>query len=145
MAQMDRRNFVKTIGFGGAVAAAVGIGRPAPAQEAQKAQTARDPANMTPLEAHHVPKIETANAAPKAGEPLQVSVVIDHPMAAEHHIAYIEVFMDDRKIAAFTLTPDVMKPALTVTLTPKKSFELTVQDMCNLHGLWENRRKIEVA
>jgi len=38
-----------------------------------------------------------------------------------------------------------MKPALTITLTPKKSFDLVVQDLCNIHGPWENRKKIEVA
>jgi len=147
MAEMDRRDFVKALVVGGAMLEAVQIAKPVLGEEAgaQKPQTAKDPNNMTPLEAHHVPKIEPANAAPKAGEPLPIAITIEHPMLPEHHIIHIEVFMDDQKIGTYTLTPEVMKPALTITLTPKKPFDLVVQDLCNLHGLWENRKKIEVA
>ena len=145
MSEMDRRDFVKTLVVGGAMLGTLQAAGAVGAQEKQEAQTAKDPNNMTPLEAHHVPKIEPANAAPKAGEPLPVAITIEHPMLPEHHIIHIEVFMDDQKIGTYTLTPEVMKPALTVTLTPKKSFDLVVQDLCNKHGLWENRKKIEVA
>ena len=145
MSEMDRRDFVKTLVVGGAMLGTLQAAGAVGAQEKPQAQTAKDPNNMTATEAHHVPKIEPANAAPKAGEPLPIAITIEHPMLPEHHIIHIEVFMDDQKIGTYTLTPEVMKPSLTVTLTPKKSFELVVQDLCNIHGLWENRKKIEVA
>jgi len=147
MAEMDRRDFVKALVVGGAMLGTAQVAKPVLAEEEKgipKVQTAKDPNNMTPLEAHHVPKIEPANAAPKTGEPLPIAITIEHPMLPEHHIIHIEVFMDDLKIGTYTLTPEVMKPALTITLTPKKSFDLVVQDLCNIHGLWENRKKIEV-
>ena len=145
MAEMDRRDFVKALVVGGAMLGTVQAAGSVLAQEQQQPKTAKDPDNMTPLEARHVPKIEPAAESLKAGEELYVMITIDHPVLPEHHIVQIEVFMDDKKIGTYTLTPEVMRAALTVVLTPKKSFELVVRDLCNIHGLWENRMKIEVA
>jgi superoxide reductase len=147
MSEMNRRNFVKAVVVSGALLETAQITRPAFAQEAgeQQPKTAEDPNNMTPLESHHVPKIEPAKANPKAGEELPVAITIEHPMTPEHHIIHVVVFVDGKKITTCTLAPEVMKPALTVVLTPKQSFEIAVQDLCNIHGLWENRRRIEVV
>ena len=147
MAEMHRRDFVKALVAGGAILQAVQVAKPVFGQEggAQKPKTAQDPDHMTPLEAHHVPVIELSTEGHKKGEPLPVVIQINHPMLPEHHIIHIEVFMDDKKIATYTMTPEAMRPMLTIVLTPQQSFELVVQDLCNLHGLWENRKKIEVA
>jgi superoxide reductase len=142
---MDRRDFVKALVAGGALLEAGSLALGQEAKPAQQPQTAKDPNNMTPLEAHHVPKIEPGKPGVKAGEDLPVAIKIEHPMKPEHHIVHIEVFMDDKKVGTYTLTPEVTKPEITVVLTPQKSFELVVQDLCNIHGLWENRKKIEVA
>jgi len=74
----------------------------------------------------HVPDISRSDGC------LQVKVgAVPHPMAAEHHIAWIAV-ADANRTTRVTLPPDA---------APEAEFcvgdaTVTVYAYCNLHGLW---------
>jgi len=135
---MDRVSRRALLGAAGASVALAAVGRRVHAADIEGI-TAKDPANMTKMEQKHVPKITVGEA--KAGEPVTVTIdigAIDHPMAEEHFIEWIDVYLDGKKLSRITLTPVAMKAAATVTLTPEKSGMLTVSNKCNLHGIYKS-------
>ncbi len=99
----------------------------------------------------HTPKINAPDKV-KAGEPFTVEISVGpHPNTVQHSIRYIEVFFkeDGRvfnpiTIAKIELTPEYAEPNVTLTLKLRKSGILYAVEYCNLHGLWEARKKIEV-
>lgn len=141
METVSRRVF---LGLGGASLVLATAGDRAGAAEIE-GQTAKDPNNMTPPEKKHVPQVRLGEAA---GGAIEVDILIgqvEHPMEAEHHITWVDVYLDGEKLSRTTLVPVLMKPALKLTLTPKKSGLLTVAEECNLHGVWKNSTEIKVG
>jgi superoxide reductase len=142
MDKVSRRIF---LGAAGASFALTAVGRRAAAEEIE-GQTAKDPNNMSVSEKKHVPKITLGEV--KLGEPITVMIVvgeIEHPMEVEHHITWVDVYLDGKKLSRTTLTPEAMKPCLTVMLTPSRPGELTVVEECNLHGIWKNSVEIKAG
>ncbi|MBS7288348.1 MAG: class II SORL domain-containing protein [Candidatus Freyarchaeota archaeon] len=100
----------------------------------------------------HTPKIDAPESV-KADQPFEVKVSVGpHPNTVEHSIRRIEVYLheDGRPfnpilLASATLTPVYTQPTLKLTLTLKKSGTLHAIEYCNLHGLWEARKKITVT
>jgi superoxide reductase len=76
----------------------------------------------------HRPVVEASGA----GITVKVGSV-EHPMTAEHHIAFIEVLTAD-KVCRAELSPDG-KPQASFPIALKDV--LTVRSYCNLHGLWK--------
>ncbi|NOZ20885.1 MAG: hypothetical protein GXP25_07320 [Planctomycetes bacterium] len=66
-------------------------------------------------------------------------------MTEEHHIMWIDVYFDGKKLSRTTLSPKAMAPCVTVKLTPKKPGTLTVVEECNLHGIWKNRAEVKTG
>ncbi len=113
----------------------------------------------------HVPVIEV-NDKVKKGEffPVIVSVgkEIPHPNTTEHHIRWIEVYFqaDAEKfpyqIAGFDFTahgesaqgPNTSTifthPEITFSFKTDKPGTIFASSYCNIHGLWQNARKIEI-
>lgn len=105
----------------------------------------------------HVPAI-TAPETAKAGEAIEVEVAvgkeIPHPNTLEHHIAWAALYF----VAEGSPLPvelaraefaahggDVFTaPVLKATVSLAKSGTLHAVSYCNIHGLWESERKIEV-
>lgn len=88
---------------------------------------------------------------------LQVSIgdEISHPNTLEHHIAWIKVFFKPEgkkfpvEIADFAFRAhgeyDVVTDYVGKTeVTLKESGTLLALSYCNIHGLWENARTIQV-
>ncbi|MDR1735849.1 MAG: desulfoferrodoxin [Oscillospiraceae bacterium] len=74
----------------------------------------------------HVP------VAARAGDKLTVTVgSVPHPMAEEHHIAWIVVVQDGRVQRTVHLPAEAPTADFTVGEGP-----VTVYAFCNLHGLW---------
>ncbi len=114
----------------------------------------------------HVPVIEAAERA-KKGEAVQVSVSvgkeIPHPNKTEHHIRWIEVYFqpDGAKfplqIARFDFTahgesaegPDTStvyaNPSAVCSFKTEKAGTLIASSYCNIHGLWESSKRLEVG
>ena len=113
----------------------------------------------------HVPVIE-CNDNVKADEMFQVTVTIGkevaHPNTTEHHIRWIQLYFKpdgDKFIyqvgnAEFTAHGEAASGAnegpvythhgATFTMKTKKSGKLIATSLCNIHGLWENTRTINV-
>lgn len=112
----------------------------------------------------HVPVIEAPDKV-KAGEQFFAKVCVGkeiaHPNKPEHHIAWIQLFFKpynakfavevakfDYTAHADTMTdipgPVIAEPASCVSMKLTTSGILIAQSYCNIHGLWETSRKIEV-
>ena len=144
-----RREFLRVGMVSGLAAAAASLpGMKALAAQkpsGQDYQHAADPAHLTPLEMAHWPKLSIAGKA-TAGQPFNLMLQIGntlHPMTTAHHIEWVEVWADGKKVARTDFAePTQLKPALTVTLVASASMTVTVRTNCNLHGLWENSIKV---
>jgi len=113
----------------------------------------KDPAAMTDLEKKHVPVIEAPDSV-KAGLPFDVTVhvgkLLKHPNEPEHHIEWIElykgyVFLARADLAAATTEPKV---TFTVALEPELAADdglLRAFEKCNMHGVWEAAKPVNVA
>lgn len=102
-------------------------------------QEAKDLANMSDLEKKHVPMIEISGT-PKAGERFEVTVWVGeqlaHPSEADHHIEFIDLYLDDMFIARCDLTPVFTYPKACFNVMLSSSGTLRAYERCNLHGDW---------
>lgn len=97
-------------------------------------QKMKDFMNPTELEKKHTPVIERLGN----GE-VQVRVgLVPHPMEAEHHITWIELYRNKELIEHKNL--EVGKPAEAIFEIPdlKPEDVLLAREECNIHGLWES-------
>ncbi len=109
-----------------------------------------DPANMSELEKKHTPVIDCPDTV-KAGEPFKVSInvgEIPHVMDDGHFIQWIEVYFKENFFARVELTPKFTRPEITLTLerhSKHATSTLRVIERCNLHGLWETTKEINIT
>jgi superoxide reductase len=100
----------------------------------------------------HTPKIEAPDSV-SADKSFEVRIIVGpHPNTIEHSIRQIDVFIaeDGRAfnpilLTTVRLTPVYSEPDIKVNLKLNKSSTLYAIEYCNLHGLWESGKKIEVA
>lgn len=99
----------------------------------------------------HTPKIESPDSV-RSGETFTVRVSLEnHPSTVQHSFRWIEVYFyeEDRDfnpifIARAELTPEIVEQEVTFKLKLQKSGVIHALAYCNLHGLWENRKRIKV-
>ncbi|MBN2565038.1 MAG: class II SORL domain-containing protein [Candidatus Eisenbacteria bacterium] len=113
----------------------------------------------------HVPVIDCPDVF-VAGEPTAITVTVGkeiaHPNTTTHHIRWLRLFfLPDGspfpyEVASFELTahgesvegPDTStlytQPSLTVEFTTGRPGTLYATAYCNIHGLWESSKAIEV-
>ncbi len=98
----------------------------------QEAQTYQDPYNPSELEQKHVPILEPNTVLVKVtvGE-------VKHIMEANHWIQYIELFADGESVGRVDLQPGE-EPEAEFEVDIPKTKKLVAQELCNIHGLWEN-------
>ena len=102
--------------------------------------TLKDPANPTELEQKHFPLIEFREK-PEIGKPFHFKVKvgdIEHPMDEEHHIEWIEAYIENRLVERKELKVKD-KPEAEFFVEVFGKVELRILIKCNLHGLWENK------
>jgi superoxide reductase len=124
-----------------------------------------DPENLTEGEKKHVPIIEAPETV-IAGEPFEVTVTvgsIPHVMEEKHYIEWVELYLHNKLVGRKELSPSdktadealiAIKEIETCTIhgvnicgeCGEKSVITTLyaREHCNIHGLWEADRKIEV-
>ena len=113
-------------------------------EEESKVQKIKDPANLTPAEKKHSPLIQVEGPV-KAGEPVKVTVSVGrsmHPMEVKHHITWIELYAQDKKIARVDLVPEVSRPVVTFMVVLSGPTTLRAVEECNLHGVWEETLEV---
>lgn len=113
----------------------------------------------------HVPVIEAQEKIKKGGllkVVLSVGKEIAHPNTTEHHIRWVEVYFhpDAEKfpyqVARFDFTahgesaqgPNTSTvfthPEVTCSFKTEKAGDIFASSYCNIHGLWQNAKRIEV-
>lgn len=109
----------------------------------------KDVNNKEPIEQKHLPVIEVPDkimpeeffyAKVKVGE-------IEHPNENGHFIQWIEFYVSDVYLGRFDFAPVMTKPELTLPLSITHGNRKTVLravSRCNLHGIWESTKEIEV-
>lgn len=100
---------------------------------------AKDLANMTDAEKKHMPMIHIGGT-PRAGEFFDVTVWVGeqltHPNEAEHHIEFIDLYLDDRFLARCDLTWGYTEPKVVFSVRVDTAGSLRAFERCNLHGDW---------
>jgi len=114
----------------------------------------------------HVPVIECPDRV-KVGESVQVKITlgkaIEHPNTTEHHIRWIKAFFSpDGDKFTYELGryefnahgesaegpnkgPVYTEHEVTFSFRTTKSGTLHALALCNIHGLWESSKRIEVS
>ena len=86
---------------------------------------------------------------PKADEPFQVHFrvgSVPHPMENEHAIQFVEFFANDLYLARVDLIPVAVHPeGMLWFRLPAGTWRLSAIARCNLHGLWESEKTIEIT
>ena len=86
---------------------------------------------------------------PKAGQPFPLAFrvgSIPHPMENAHAIQFVEFFADDLYMARVDFIPVVGRAEGTLWFRlPAGSWTLRAVSRCNIHGLWESAKTIEVT
>jgi superoxide reductase len=107
----------------------------------------KDPDNMTDIEKKHWPRIECPDTV-EANKPFDVTVNIgvgiDHPSELAHFIEWISLAREELEICREFMEPKVSHPRVTFRVALDKSTTLVARESCNLHGIWENKKKINV-
>lgn len=102
----------------------------------------------------HTPFIQAPDEV-KAGEVFEVTVIVGkevpHPNTWEHHIKWVQVFVEEEgraynpvHVATFDMGPTYGEPKVTFRMKLQKDSKIWVLSYCNLHGLWEASRKVKI-
>lgn len=106
----------------------------------------------------HVPVIHVPDSV-EAGQPFDVTVVVGeevpHPNTPEHYIAWIELyfvpeggetvyFLGRAELGAHGETQMFTEPKALFRVSLPGPGTLKALALCNIHGLWEGEKKVEV-
>jgi superoxide reductase len=110
--------------------------------------TPEDINNPTDTEKKHTPIIDAPDSA-SIGQPITVTVevgkLLKHPNEPAHHIEWLDLYEDKLYLARADFTGGKVNPKVTFEVCLKTSGNLRAFACCNLHGVWEGSRKINVA
>ena len=152
MQNFDRRKLLKTIGVSAVaagLATTVGSLKNVHANGDdwfQNINRIKDRENLTPKEKGHAPCVQVP-ATTKSGEPFNLDIQIGetmHPMAANHYIQWIEVYVGIEQVARVEFSPLCPQAKVTIPVAVKESATLRILARCNLHGIWETTEKVIV-
>ncbi len=107
-------------------------------------RTPIDPEQLTDEERSHVP-VRTLPRHVHLGRPFDLVVQIGlrpHEMSSAHHIDWIEIDVDERRVAVIDLSTDVPFPIVRVPVVLHAAGTLSARARCNQHGVWMTRRAI---
>lgn len=103
---------------------------------------------LTELEQKHLPVI-TAPARVKRDEVFEVTIEVGklkpHPNEPAHFIEWIELYSGDTFLFRINLSGSLTQPKVTLPARLTHAHgPLKAWEKCNLHGLWEATKEIEV-
>ena len=109
----------------------------------------KDLSNLTDFEKKHIPVIASPDKIKKDEEfdvIVEVGKLFPHPNEPGHFISWIELYSGDTFLACayFTGGTSFPKVMFRIKLSHSHGF-LKARAMCNLHGLWQNEKPIEVV
>ncbi|MFO8007357.1 MAG: class II SORL domain-containing protein [Candidatus Brocadiia bacterium] len=108
-----------------------------------------DRTDMTDLEKKHVPVISAPDSV-QQGECFEVQVsvgeLLDHPNERGHYIHFVELYADETYLGRADFTPVTTCPVATFCVQLDHIHEqLRAFEFCNLHGVWEGDKPLEVG
>jgi superoxide reductase len=109
-----------------------------------------DPSNMTDMMRKHTPLIETPDKV-KAGQAFAATIKVggidgvEHPNVLGHWINSVSLYAGDRPLARVEFAPAVSQPQATLSLILEQSATLRVVASCNMHGVWQSTRRVNVS
>lgn len=97
----------------------------------------------------HAPVI-TVQGDVKAGQPFTVSIKageVSHPMENGHFIQFIDLYSGDIYLSRADFTAELNKPevSFSVVLPHEGKRKLRAFSRCNLHGIWEGTKEVDVT
>jgi superoxide reductase len=97
----------------------------------------------------HAPVI-TIPANVKVGQPFTVNIKVGeapHVMENGHFIQFVDLYSGHIYVSRVDLTAELNKPevSLSVVLPHEGKRTLRAFSRCNLHGIWEGTKEIEVT
>ncbi|MEM3586686.1 MAG: class II SORL domain-containing protein [Candidatus Jordarchaeaceae archaeon] len=114
-----------------------------------KINRVKDPKKLTEMEKKHIPVITAPDNA-NAKTPFTVSIKVggidgvEHPNMLGHWINWVELYADERFLGRMEFAPVVAKPEATFHVILDGTTELRAIEFCNLHGLWESKKKVNI-
>ena len=109
----------------------------------------KDPKTLTEVEQKHTPVI---NAPEKVKREQAFTVTIEvgkykaHPNEPGHFIEWIELYCGDTFLLRASLSGSLSYPKITVSVKLTHAHgPLKVWAKCNIHGLWEGEKNIQVV
>ena len=106
-----------------------------------------EPDEMSELEKKHAVVIEAPDTV-EEGEPFEVTVKVgeykEHPNEPGHFIEWMELYTGDTFLARLDLTPEKSHYVMKATVKLEHGHPLRAWAKCNLHGLWEGQKEIEI-
>lgn len=107
-----------------------------------------NPEDMSALEKKHTVIIDAPDSV-QAGEKFEVTLKVgeykEHPNEIGHFIEWMELYSGDTFLARLDLTPERSHYVMKTTVKLDHSHPLRGRARCNLHGLWESEKEIEVT
>lgn len=108
----------------------------------------KDVSNMTDFEKKHVPVITAPEKVKRDQEfevRIEVGKLFPHPNEPGHFIQWVELYSGDTFLARAYFNGGSSYPEVTfkVKLSHSHGF-LKAWAMCNLHGLWQSEKPIEI-
>lgn len=72
-----------------------------------------------------------------------VTMHVEHPQTAEHHISTFKIYDENRiEITEFNLHPEMSQPRASFYLRVPKGTKLIATSDCNIHGIWMKPFKV---
>jgi len=111
----------------------------------------RVPPKYASKAASHTPRIDAPDRV-RPGEDFTLKIVVGpHPNTVDHSIRWIDVFLYEEgrefnpiHIARILLEAGYTLPEVTLKMRIQKRSVVHAVSYCNLHGLWEARKEIDV-
>lgn len=106
-----------------------------------------NPEEMDALGKKHAVVINAPDEV-EENEPFEVEVKVgeykEHPNEPGHFIEWMELYSGETFLARLSLTPEKSHYVMKTTVKLDHSHPLKAWAKCNLHGLWEGSKEIEV-
>ncbi|PTD93544.1 hypothetical protein C9439_07255 [archaeon SCG-AAA382B04] len=103
--------------------------------------------DMSDLEKKHAVLIECPDKV-KKGELFEVEIRVGeylvHPNKLSHFIEWMELYQEETFISRISLTPEKSHYIFKTSLKLEHEHPLKARVRCNLHGVWEAKKEIEV-
>ncbi len=108
----------------------------------------KDPKTLSELEQKHTPVISAPDKVKKE-ETFNVTVEVGkykaHPNEPAHFIEWVELYSGDTFLYRISLSCSLSDPKITIPVKLTHAHgPLKAWAKCNIHGLWEGEKNIEV-